>query len=737
MQDGESTPTASLVAVDEDAACVRAVRRSLEAGGIEVTDAGEVAVIVISQASVENAAWRARLTDHRFVRLVPVRVDRVSSSKVPELSSLNWIIWNHDAPVTTCGSILAAVATEPEKLWRLRDLRAQADVWARTGHHVEHLMGDPRRARDAERFLAELAIDENVPGNETVARYVRLSRAQAGRSRRWRWIRGWGAVAVASLVALAVAAAVPLIAKAKQTNFDAVVTTGDRRVEQQEPEWSSLLAGAMLLNGDAGQKELARLTLGDTLSVPWSQGTLNVGVGYSLEGMQPLGRGERSVVRLRAHSGVPHLGIYDVRSGAVLYHVAVGGIGELTDMDASPDGRTVVAVGPAGLAVMDTATGHVRTLPVRLARESVVVCLLRDGRVAVANDAGVLETVSPRGGTVRRSGAFGEILSLEATTHGGARALVRRGRNDYALVDAASGRVLAQGTVADPLVPTGGVAPDADYGVVTGADRQLWRLVPGHAPVPTGVAVSDRTYLTVVLPGERVAIGGQDQPMRVLHLPTHSDLGIICRDVPQVTNLRVSRDGTTANCLGYKADAVWQVPDGPVTGPVRVPLSSAARAEADGVLVESEGRRTRIRYRRDGKSYQSGWMTLFAGDVSAVAVSPDGRQVVIGSVAGDVAVVTTQTSTALRLVKWRVPDSSSVRALGWRDTDPVVQAADGHTWRVDGCPGCSTDQGLIKRLVSRMKGCWTAPAQLHSLDAATRRTLHAHLCGPLPPVLEG
>ncbi|MEV5786457.1 hypothetical protein AB0L42_36500 [Streptomyces sp. NPDC052287] len=723
--------------MDADAACVRAVRRFLQDGGIEVTDAGEVAVIVISQASAEDPAWRARLADHRFVRLVPVRVDKVRSSKVPELTSLNWITWSHDAPVSTCGSILAAVVTEPEKLWRLRDLRAQADVWARTGHHAEHLMGDPRRARDAERFLAELAIDETVPGNETVARYVRLSRGQAGRSRRWRLVRGWGAVAVASLVALAIAAAVPLITKAKQVNFDAIATTGDRRMEQQEPEWSSLLAGAMLLNGTADQRKLARLALGDTLSVPWSQGTFDAGAGYSLEGMQPLGRGGRSAVRLRTHNGVPHLGVYDVQSGALLYHVVVDGIGELTDMDASPDGRTVVAVGPAGLAVMDTATRHVRTLPVRLARASAVVSLLRDGLVAVANDAGVLETVSLRDGTVHRLGAFGEVLSLESTADGGARALVRRRSNDYALVDAAHGRVLAQGTIADPLVPVAGVAPDADYGVVTGADRQLWRLVPGRAPQPTGVAVSDRTYLTVVLPGGRVAIGGQDQPMRVLHLATHSNLGIICRDIPQVTNLRVSSDGTTANCLGFKANAVWQVPSGPIAGPVRVPLSSAAKAEAHGVLVESTDHRTRIRYRRGGKSYQSDWMTLFAGDVSAVAVSPDGRQVVIGSTTGDVAVVTTQSATALQLVKWTVPNSSPVKALGWQNADPVVQASDGHVWRVGGCPGCSTDQGMIKRLASRMKGCWNTPAQLHSIDAATRRTLHAQPCHPIPPALKG
>ncbi|MFG3206434.1 hypothetical protein [Streptomyces sp. NPDC048192] len=722
--------------MDEDAAYVRAVRRFLHDNGIEVTDTGEVAVVVISQASAENPAWRARLTDHRFVRLVPVRVDKVSSSKVPELTSLNWIPWKHDAPVTTFGKILAAVATEPEKLWRLRDLRAQADVWARTGYHVEHLMGDPRRARDAERFLAELAIDENVPGNETVARYVRLSRAQAGRSRRWTLIRGWGAVAVASLVALAIAAAVPLIVKAKQINFDAVATTGDRRMEQQEPEWSSLLAGAMLLNGDSGQKKLARLALGDTLSVPWSQGTFDPGVGYSLEGIQPLGRGGRSVVRLRTHNGVPHLGVYDVRSGALMYHVVIEGVGELTGMDTSPDGRTVVAVGPAGLAVMDTAARRVRTLSVRLARESVVVSLLRDGRVAVANDAGVLETVSLRDGTVHRLGAFGEVLSLKPAAGGGATALVRRRRNVYALVDAVHGRVLAQGTITDPLVPTGGVAPDAVYGVVTGADRQLWRLMPGHAPQPTGVAVSDRTYLTVVLPGERVAIGGQDQPMRVFHLPTHSDLGIICRDVPQVTNLQVSSDGNTANCLGLKANAVWQVPNGPIAGPVRVPLSSAAKAEAAGVLVESRGHRTRIRYHHGGKLYQSGWMALFGGDVSAVAVSPDGRQTVIGSVAGDIAVVTTQTPIALQLVKWKVPNSSPVRALGWQDADPVVQAADGHAWRVSGCPGCSTDQGMINRLASRMKGCWNTPAQLHSIDAATRRTLHAQLCRPIPPALE-
>jgi hypothetical protein len=800
LQSNRVEPCAVVVAVEADAVYVRALERFLDNGGIETAGGGsgietadgagaDVAVVVISRSAVTDAEWKRQVADHRFVRLVPVRVDDVSSGEAAQLRSLNWIEWDHDAPVTTFGRVLAAVLTDPQKLTRIRTLRAEADSWARTGFRGEHLIGDHRKARDADRFLREMDIDEHVAGNETVAWYVRQSRIRTARARRWALTRQWGAALVAAVVALAIAVAIPLISNAEHNNFSAVVTTGDRRAEQQEPEWSSLLAGALLLNGDEAQQNLGRLTLADTLSVPWSRGTVDVGAGYSLEGMEPLGDGSRSVLLFHDRASRAHIGIFDVKHLRVLDNIVPTGVGQLIAVDGSVDGRTAVAAGPDGLLFIDVRTMAVRHVRLRLAQQGLVVRLLADGRVAVANDVGQLELI-PAGGatptatagagatasaavetadasatvtagpTVHRLGSFLRVLSLERTSDGGARAVVERSKGVYALVDAVTGRVLAQGRVPEPLVPTGGVSPDEPFAVVTGADHQLWRLAAGRAPAPTGIAVSDRTYLTVVLSHERVAVGGQDEPMRVLHLPTRSDLGVICREVPSVNDLRPSADGNVVDCLGLKIDAIWPVPQGPVAGPsagstaspaagptagpapgpttdrTTAPLSATPQVSAHGVRVESRGNRLRISGRTATGTYTSDWLSLFASGVSAVAVSPDGQQIVAGSTAGGVAVVRAVPPRAWQLVTWQVPDGSAVRALGWRGADPLVRAADGNLWTVPGCPGCSSDQGLINQLIHRMRGCWSSPAQLQSIDSATRRRLGVSLCGAVPPAEE-
>lgn len=728
-------PDIAVLAVAEDAAVDRSLCDFLRAAGLPPVDEGpaDVVVVLISVAAVDDPGWRERVDRARGVRLIPVRVDGVRTKQAPEhLRPINWVTLDRAAPATAFGAVLAAALSDPEQIRELRNLRAQAEAWIRGNQSPERLMADHRDAAEAYELLAGLREDGYVDTRGPVGEFVEASYRHTGKARRRKRRRRVAGTVIGAVMAVAVAITVPRILKTRGTNVNSLVSFGDPASVRVMPEWTSLQSASLLLRGNAYQAELARDSLASTLSVPWSLGGPVAGSDGQtgiVDTLTPLSDGKRVAVLVReASDDVSSLGLYDIHAGTMRWRIRLGT--GYQNIATAGDGRTAVAVGKKDIAVVDLKSRKMR----RLAhRESGYVDVALTGRgdlvVGRAHRLVVGSTGSARFRPVGQR--YEELLSVRATADGGARALVITASGHYRLVNALTGAVLASADVAAPLITTGAVAPDADYAVFVGADRQLWRLDVGRAAVPTGVATPERTETAAVLSGGRVVVGGQDQPAHVVRLADGGDLGIVCRDVPQLGRV-IPSDGVLA-CLGPYNNALWQAPAGPRRAQAADGLR--ARTTVSGTFeVRADGGRVHVELTGRGAIT----LELFADKVIALALSPDGSQLVAATAQGDVAVVSLRMSDrrARVVARWRIPGGWPATAVSWPGTSPLVRARDGWVWKVPACPGCTSDAGLIERVRERLSGCWTA-RQLTNVDTDTRRAVGATECGPLPEPVEG
>ncbi|WP_411082840.1 hypothetical protein [Streptomyces sp. cmx-18-6] len=728
----------SVVAADADAAIERSLRESLSAAGISRTDqaSADAVVILISEAAVDDPQWLAKVERYRGARLVPMRIDRVASKRAPEhLRPVNWVSFQADSPATAYGTVLAAVLSDPGLVRALRDLRAEAEAWERGRRSPDRLIGDHRRAAEARELLTRLRADGGIDTGGPVADFVETSYRSTHRARTWRTRRRVAGTVLVAVMALIVAVSLPRLLKAKGTDFNALVSFGDPASAREMPEWSSLQAAQLLLRGNADQKALARRTLASLLSVPWSLGepmpSLAEGEPTRYAGLAPLPNGEQAAVLIHdASDDTYSVGLYGIREGEMLWRVRLGP--GYADIAAAAHGRTVVAVGKEGTAVVDLSSRKVRRLghaedgeaSLRLAGNDTMV-VGRGDRLAVG---------TPDDEDFRTVGDHYEmLLSLEATTDGGVRALVAVKPGRYRLVDALTGKVLARADVDAPLVHAGAVGRDQVYAVYAGADRQLWEMRPGRPPAPTGVAAPERVGAVSLLDHGRVVVGGSDQRARVVRLSDGGELGVVCRDVPRLYRLVLPPSGDVVGCYGHNNATLWRMPEGPRTtgtaGSLRTGngtenADGGVRADGGYAVVEPPSRKA-VRIR------------LFASDITASRLSDDGSQWVAAARSGDVAVVSLRMSDDVPRVvaRWHIPGGGPATAVGWVGEEPLVRGTDGSVWAVPGCPGCTTDEGLIARLKERLSGCWTE-RQLHEVDDDARESLGIGVCRPLPAPLE-
>ncbi|MCM2388357.1 PQQ-like beta-propeller repeat protein [Streptomyces albipurpureus] len=726
------------MSVAEDSAIEQSLRDFLAAAGVTlVTETPADAVIVlISESAAGDPEWKAQVERQHGVRLVPMRIDGVSSRRAPaKLRPVNWVNLDPTAPVTAFGTVLAAVLSDPEYVRALRNLRAEAEAWLRGNQSADGLIGDHGRASKARELLNVLREDRYIDSSGPVNEFVEASYRHTQKARTWRRRRRVAGTAFVVAMAIIVAMAVSRVLSSKGTQFNALVTYGDPASAREMPSWTSLQSARLLLSGNASQKALARQTLASLLSVPWSLGgpvtALDADDRGTLDGLALLPGGRRVAVLVRdASNGAHSVGLYDIREGKVLWLVRLGA--GYADVSAGADGRTVVAVGRKGTAVVDLDSRKVRWLKhaesgyavSRVTANDAIVVGRRNQLVVGSLDGGGFRTVGTR---------YDSLLSLERSTDGGARALVALSPGRYRLLDALTGKVLAQADVDTPLVPAGAVGPDRVYAVFAGADRQLWQMRPGRPPAPTGIATPERTAPIGLLGGGRVVVGGKDQRARVVRLADGSDLGVVCRDVPQLTHLVLPASGDLLGCFGAHNTTLWQAPAGPRSATAADSLHGEDRTGNATASVRGDGGSITVEPSRRAPFT----MRLFGTDVTAVRLSDDGSQLVAASTSGDVAVVSLRMSDDVPRVvaRWKIPGGGPVAAVGWSATAPLVQGQRGEVWTAPACPGCTTDEGLVARLRERLTGCWSE-RQLTEVDDDTRRTLGIRACRALPAPVE-
>jgi hypothetical protein len=714
-----------------DRAEADALAQFLFRAGIEVASVhdgeltADAAVALLSPAALADEPWRDAVATTTAARIVPVALQDVDASLVPErLRPINWILWRNSR-VTTFGTILAAIQSNPTRHRLSRQFAAEAEAWERGGRPADLLIGDYHRSSEAVDLLRELQNDPLAFPSRLTTAFIQQSHQLARRRhRRSIWKRTIALVTVLGL-ALVALRLIPRIRMSRDANGAAIVTLQDRATVSELPEWSGLLSGALLLNGSAAQKNLARQTLRAALSVPWSLGSIDVGAGLSIEAMQPLSHGTRAAVVLQDNRLQSRIGVVDVRRGAMLWQLPMQGA--YWRLDVSLDERRAVVVGTSGVSLIDLTTRRTRRVAAGSNSES--VRLARNGQVVVATRDGRILVVSPTDGMTRSVGRFKTVLDLKSTSVGEVRALVQPRAGMYVLIDALTGRRLASATLRPPVIAAGGSYPDKAQAVVVGADHQLWRIGPDREEQPLGIAVPDRTQVVTMLSQDRIVLGGQAERAHVVHLPTRANLGVVCREVNRLVVIQPSPDDETIACLGVQRNAIWSTPSGPTSSPSQ--LSSGMVQVRGKTALQARGSKVRItRQDPEGARVQTGWFQVSQGRVSAVALSPDTTRAVIASRTGAVVVLEIGRSRVEAVATWHSPDGSAGVAVGWAP-GPVIRTHRGLVWKVPDCAGCSTDAGLLARLRERLSGCWK-PTQLATIDMPTLRRLGAWACSANP-----
>lgn len=718
-----------VVASERDASWGESLTAFLRSAGFHVDDhtpdTAQNVVVLLSAAALEDPVWRSAVEAISATRVVPIRLTPLDSTRVPEaLSAINWIAIDPVAPQSSFGVVMAALRSNPELHLAARSLRLEAEAWARGGARSELLVRDRRHAVDLDHLLRQLQSDPLLAQDAMVFEFVRRSLRSSSRVQTRTWLTRAGALVVA-LIAVAVALTfVPSIRLLGRNNHSTIGTVGDRAIQSQLPEWSSLLSGGLLLNGSTKQKELARTTLRRTLSQPWTLGAVDVGAGRSNAAMAAFKNGDVAVV-LGTDNGNFEFGYFDSRTDSIPWRTPLGG--EFYWLDITKDERTAVAVGAGGIAVVDLVTKQARRFENAGQWDEVVVT--DTDRIVVAARTGDLGTAGINDDEVQVLGNFKRHLSLRRTTDGGARLLVEPEPGSYALIDGLTGSELVRTSLPAPIIDAGAVVPDAVGAVVIGPDHQLWMFGSDAQPTPTGVALPDRTDSVVALPGGRVVIGGQVEPARVVHLPSRGELGNVCRESPMLHAIIPSRDNELLVCKALVLSTVWRAPAGPIAPPT-AQLSSALEATSGELVVQARANTIKFE-RRDaqGSSVHTDWFAPVTGEVTAISIAPDASRVLVSSALGEVVVVTAELPTVAIVVEWATPDRSPVVAAGW-DDGPVVETVSGFFWRTPDCATCGTDDGLLSLLRQKVELCWSE-TQLSPIDSETQARLGVQVCkGP-------
>ena len=676
----------------------------------------DAVVVFLSAPALASPPWMAHVTAATAAasRLIPLRVGQIDDQQVPpRLRELNWIDWQPDNVRATFGYVLAGLLSDPTRRDQSRRVAHEAAAWLRSGRRDAELIGDYRRARRMASLLRELGSDQpSAPAPMTrqfVERSVAVSRRKYRRRRARSVIAALG-VAAALLVA---AIAIPAINLAGYNNKESVTTTGDPYELRDLPEWSAANAAALLVNGTAAERALARVTLLRALSEPWETDALQW--SPSANSAAPYDGGSRAIVSI-----TDALVVLDVRTQRALWAAITPG-GPYYGLSVDPQQQDALALGQDGAIVINLATHAVR----RLADGTSFAygSLGSDGIAIVALSNGGLAELNTSTGALTSLGSYPAILSVAAETPGAdAAALVRDTRGFVHLVRLPS-RVVLASMPGSATTEVGAIAPDGRSAVVEGSDGQFWTFGTGQPATPTGIPVPAIVSGVDWSTGGRLVVYSQDQRAQVYYLPRAELLGTVCWQDPRLFAVVPDHTSGMVACEDPGGITFWQLPPGPLAPGINGEASGRV-SSAGGTTVTASGPDIKI----TGSSFNSGLYQPLSSAITAVTVAEGGHVIVVGDSVGEAAVIDKEPGYAATVVTWTAPDAAPIAAVGWAN-GPVVTTKSGQTWRLADCADCGTDAGLLKAYQERDTGCFSA-RQLADIGGATWTALGLRECRP-------
>lgn len=698
-----------------------------EPGDTAGTTASRV-VAVLSRAAVVDERWQRRVGEiDATSRLVPVRLDEVDPRQVPTtLRLLNWIHWSRSHELKSRTELFAALHSDLSHYRRHRALTAEARAWADAGRPAHLLIESKEAGERARQHLADAADDVLAAPTPLIVEYVTASTTNIRRHRRRR-TRRWtirAAVAVAVTV-LAVSVVVVLRIATISNNLSALGNADPVTIDHRPDRIAMLSAGILLQDGVANES-LARFTLAQVLSRPWSSGVIGVEHSSRIVGAALSEEGARSLT----FDGEGTLTSWDNDSLTARWRWVVPGADESGVLDADPGLSDVALATGSSLYRIDAETRQHSVVGLPAPASQIALAPVQD-YVAADTDEGLFLLED---GTLARSPLVGTVLDLRQTRDGDVRALVRVG-GSVRLADPRSGQVLATTQMDAHRFEKGALGADGSV-AWAGADRQILRSDDDLDFQPTGQAIPDVIEVLEPLSDDRVAYGGSQFGVRIYDGRV-GEVGTVCQSMVDVGALAVAADGDMVGCLDYYHLELWRTR---VLSPLPIPPADltdvaenlrdkgpdlAAVGAADGSVTLS---------RETATDRRPGIVLRDSGSAVTVVGLDGNHAVVAGTAAGEVFQYSVRDDLTHLSGRWRSPDGSSIVAIGREPggaDELLVRTVSGHWWRLPGCGGCQSDDDLVEQVRERLWGCYTEN-QIEWLGSAARTALGIRTCAPTP-----
>lgn len=724
--DGAASRLAVRVIVHLDDLEVNAwLRSELAAAGITVVnDGGDVVIAAVSVSAVRSPDWVLAVERCEGQRIVPLRIGAVEPSTMPPaVQQVQWLQYDATNRSALFGRLLASIDSDPALHHQAKQLEGLAAAWARGRYPDGLLLANRHQADEAQALVRVMTSKGHLQPSQLLATFVERSAALARRLQRRRRIRRGIGVGAVVIVGVSMAVLLPALRERVRSNNSLIVLDSTSETGDQLPEWTALLAAASLIHGDPDSVPLAREVLAVQLSTTWALGAIQVGPGFSIEAAMPFDGGERIAVVLHGVDG-DRFGIYLIAEQRFEWDVATPFTSWYVELDAREEHAYLV--GGDGVVAVDLVARTVANLVDEQPADRVVVL---PHQLALASFDGPAAVVDLASGGVTEVGQFGELLNAgPSVIDGRPGALALYSDVDaerYLLVDLVTGETLASTSSEGVAIPAGGVLPDETAAAVVDAEHQLSILRADGTTTPTGLAVADLTQLIVGLGDDRVAYGGQVEHVTVADVSLGVRLGTVCQMPQDSYVLASSNDAGTIVCLGGVLEEAWSVPLGPKRGETG-PWRSTPKDRRGGTVATIEDGGVVVTVEATGDTARL--TGVVAGTVTALAVSDDGRNVLVGGSTGEVAMLTVhEARVLLRSLTWSTPTGSPVVGLDWRP-GPVVLADDELAWTIETwCTGCATDAGMIQLVIERTPPCWS-DLQLTNVELDTRRQLEVSDC---------
>lgn len=728
-----------LVAAPPDAGLAREISEWLRRlhiplrhhGDPEPHTPGHIAVVVVSDDAAEDPTWCDAIDAHADDRIIPVRSGIVHAARIPQtVRELNWIEWKSDDLPQSRSLLFAALNSDPARYHNNRSLMVEAQAWLAEGRKKDLLIGDRKRALSARLQLQDAAGDPLATPSRLVQEFVAASVSFTRRDRRRRSVRWLGrSLVLVVVVVITIGVVVTVRFAARNTRLSSLSTTSF--LASQRPDWQGVLAGATLLQGDPGGRDVARRNLMDALSERWSAGTLGLNHDAGLMDLR-LSHDRLHAISVDSRNSVES---WSLRTDSVEWRRSLGD-GRADRMDLSADDHTMAVGGGTTVRLVrlvpwqrqDTVVPHkVETLAVS-----------GKGDLAVAGGpAGELTAVS--GGRARPLPRHQRILDLRQTTSGDIRALVRD-KDRLSLLDPLTGHVYASVHRAPPRFESGTIGPDGSSVAVNDAEREILYSSAHLVLHPTGQAAPDALEVLTLLPGRRIAFGGIQLGVRILDLDAGVVVGQVCRGLGSIQRLVSAPDGDMVACLNFTPAELWPTRSlSPVAAPPRDDLAGLTPVGHRGDVVVTGRTDGTLDVALSPPSAQPRRFRLNAtrSAVTSVAVVGPRATIVAGSASGEVVQIEPVQAGFAIVAHWRTPVTAPVTKIAWNGaSDGLTTESGGAWWMPPDCVGCSGDADLLGRLRSREWRCYP-PKALRNITRSTRTFLGLTVCPASPRPVAG